>query len=44
MPPITFRSEVNYVEVDAVVRDAQGTSSRSSPGRLQVLEDGVPQT
>jgi VWFA-related protein len=45
MPPITFRSEVNYVEVDAVVRDAQGNFVRDlKPGELQVLEDGVPQT
>jgi VWFA-related protein len=45
MPPITFRSEVNYVEVDAVVRDAQGNFVRDlRPGEFQVLEDGVPQT
>ncbi len=44
MPPITFRSEVNYVEVDAVVRDAQGNFVRDlSQGDFQVLEDGVPQ-
>ena len=24
-PPVTFRVEVNYVEVDAIVTDAQGT-------------------
>ena len=45
MPPITFRSEVNYVEVDAVVRDAQGNFVRDlRQGEFQVLEDGVPQT
>ena len=45
MPPITFRSEVNYVEVDAVVRDAQGNFVRDlSQGDFQVLEDGAPQT
>jgi VWFA-related protein len=44
MPPITFRSEVNYVEVDAVVKDAQGNFVRDlRPGEFQVLEDGVPQ-
>ena len=45
MPPITFRSEVNYVEVDAVVRDGQGNFVRDlRQGDFQVLEDGVPQT
>ena len=45
MPPITFRSEVNYVEVDAAVRDAQGNFVRDlRQGDFQVLEDGVPQT
>jgi VWFA-related protein len=45
MPPITFRSEVNYVEVDAVVRDAQGNFVRDlRQGDFQVFEDGVPQT
>jgi VWFA-related protein len=45
MPPITFRSEVNYVEVDAIVRDAQGNLVRDlRQGEFQVLEDGVPQT
>jgi VWFA-related protein len=44
MPPITFRSEVNYVEVDAVVRDAQGTFVPDlRQGDFQVFEDGVPQ-
>ena len=44
MPPITFRSEVNYVEVDAVVKDAQGNFVRDlRQGEFQVLEDGVPQ-
>jgi VWFA-related protein len=44
MPPITFRSEVNYVEVDAVVKDAQGNFVRDlRQGDFQVLEDGVPQ-
>ena len=43
-PPVTFRVEVNYVEVDAVVTDAQG---RVVPDLTQtdfeVLEDGRPQ-
>ena len=44
MPPITFRSEVNYVEVDAVIRDAQGNFVRDlRQGDFQVFEDGVPQ-
>lgn len=44
MPPITFRAEVNFVEVDTVVRDAQGNFVRDlKPGEFQVLEDGVPQ-
>jgi VWFA-related protein len=43
-PPITFRSEVNYVEVDAVVLDAQGRFVRSlSAGDVQVFEDGKRQ-
>jgi VWFA-related protein len=45
MPPVTFRSEVNYVEVDAVVRDGQGRFVRDlRQGDFQVFEDGVPQT
>jgi len=45
MPPITFRSEVNYVEVDAVVRDDKGSFVRDlRQGDFQVFEDGVPQT
>jgi VWFA-related protein len=44
MPPITFRSEVNYVEVDAVVRDAQGNFVRDLRDTdFQVFEDGVLQ-
>jgi len=43
-PPITFRAEINYVEVDARVLDAQG---KFIPGLtaadFQVLEDGKPQ-
>ena len=44
VPPITFRSEVSYVEVDAVVVDAQGNFVRTlNQGDFQVLEDGKPQ-
>ena len=43
-PPITFRAEINYVEVDARVVDGQG---QFVPGLtaadFQVLEDGKPQ-
>ena len=43
-PPITFRAEVNYVEVDARVLDAQGKFvSTLKPGDFQVFEDGKPQ-
>jgi VWFA-related protein len=44
-PPVTFRVDVNYVEVDAVVTDAQG---RFVPGLtkddFELLEEGTPQT
>ena len=44
IPPITFRSEVNYVEVDSVVIDAQGNFVRTlNQGDFQVFEDGKPQ-
>ena len=43
-PPITFRAEVNYVEVDARVLDQQGAFVPSlKAGDFQVLEDGKPQ-
>ena len=43
-PPITFRAEVNYVEVDARVLDADGTFIATlQPDDFQVLEDGKPQ-
>lgn len=44
MPPVTFRVEINYVEVDAVVVDKKGDfvdGLQSSD--FQVLEDGKPQ-
>jgi VWFA-related protein len=44
MPPITFRAEVNYVEVDTVILDAQGTFVRDLKKEdFQVFEDGKPQ-
>ncbi len=30
-PPVTFKVEVNYVEVDAVVLDIKGVSKQSFP-------------
>ncbi|MBI3046914.1 MAG: VWA domain-containing protein [Acidobacteria bacterium] len=44
-PAVTFRVEVNYVEVDAVVTDAQGrTVTNLTQADFEVLEDGRPQT
>jgi VWFA-related protein len=43
-PPLTFKAEVNYVEVDAIVTDQQGRFVGDlSKGDFQVLEDGKPQ-
>ena len=43
-PPITFRAEINYVEVDARVLDAQGKFVPGlTTGDFQVIEDGKPQ-
>jgi VWFA-related protein len=43
-PAVTFRLEVNYVEVDAAVFDKQGKFvSTLTKDDFQVLEDGVPQ-
>jgi VWFA-related protein len=43
-PGVTFRAEINYVEVDARVVDAQGAFvSTLAQGDFQVLEDGKPQ-
>jgi len=43
-PPITFRAEINYVEVDARVLDAQGKFIPGlTAGDFQVIEDGKPQ-
>ena len=44
-PPVTFKVEVNYVEIDATVTDAQGAFVRTlTRNDFQVLEDGKPQT
>jgi VWFA-related protein len=43
-PPITFRADVNYVEIDAVVTDARGNLVTDlTRADFQVLEDGVVQ-
>jgi VWFA-related protein len=43
-PAVTFRAEVNYVEVDARVIDAQGRFvTNLSQNDFQILEDGQPQ-
>jgi VWFA-related protein len=43
-PPVTFRAEVNYVEVDARVVDAQGQFVTGlGQDDFEVLEDGKPQ-
>jgi VWFA-related protein len=44
-PPVTFKVEINYVEVDAFVVDGQGTLVRDlRQDEFRVLEDGKPQT
>ena len=43
-PPITFRAEINYVEVDALVLDRDGAFvGVLTAADFQVLEDGKPQ-
>src|SRR5258708_6873072 len=43
-PPVTFKVEVNYVEIDANVTDAQGAFVRSlTRDDFQITEDGKPQ-
>ena len=43
-PPITFRAEINYVEVDARVLDQQGRFITGlKPDDFEVFEDGRPQ-
>jgi VWFA-related protein len=44
MPPLTFRVEINYVEVDAIVVDKKGDFvDNLQAGDFQLLEDGKPQ-
>jgi VWFA-related protein len=44
-PPVTFKVEVNYVEVDASVTDAQGNFVRDlTRDDFQIVEDGKPQS
>ena len=43
-PPVTFRVEVNYVEVDAFVTDAEGNVvTNLTTSDFEVFEDGKPQ-
>ena len=43
-PPVTFRVEVNYVEVDAVVTDAQGNAVTDlTKNDFEIFEDGKTQ-
>ena len=43
-PPVTFRVEVNYVEVDAFVTDAEGKPINDlTANDFEVFEDGKPQ-
>jgi VWFA-related protein len=43
-PSVTFRVEVNYVEIDAVVTDAQGNFVRNlSKDDFEIVEEGKPQ-
>jgi VWFA-related protein len=44
-PPVTFRVEVNYVEIDAVVTDAQGNFVPGlTKDDFEVVEEGKPQS
>src|SRR3954451_4402780 len=44
-PPITFKVEVNYVEIDAVVTDQQGRFVRNlTKDDFQIVEQGKPQS
>jgi VWFA-related protein len=44
-PPVTFKVEVNYVEIDAVVTDATGTFVRGlTKDDFEVVEQSKPQT
>ena len=44
-PPVTFKVEVNYVEIDATVHDEKGNFVRNlSREDFQIVEDGKPQS
>jgi VWFA-related protein len=44
-PPVTFRAEVNFVEIDAFVTDAQGNPVTDLVSDdFEIFEDGEPQT
>ncbi|MGH9329644.1 MAG: VWA domain-containing protein, partial [Vicinamibacterales bacterium] len=44
-PPVTFKVEINYVEIDAIVTDQQGNFVRDLRKEdFQVTEDGKPQS
>lgn len=44
-PPVTFKVEVNYVEIDAAVVDRQGQFAGDlTRNDFQVIEEGTPQT
>jgi VWFA-related protein len=44
-PAVTFKVEVNYVEIDATILDAAGNTVRDlRRDEFQLLEDGKPQT
>jgi VWFA-related protein len=44
-PPLTFKVEVNYVEIDAIVTDASGNLVQGlTKEDFQVFENGKPQT
>lgn len=44
-PPLTFKVEVNYVEIDAIVTDASGKPVHGlTKEDFQVFENGKPQT
>jgi len=43
-PSVTFRVEINYVEIDAIVTDAQGNFVRDlTKDDFEVVEEGKPQ-
>jgi VWFA-related protein len=44
-PPLTFKVEINYVEIDAIVTDQQGNFVRNlTKDDFQIVEQGKPQS